>query len=88
MKMDLGNWQVAGNATRDGKPLAIETRSIAKRFDGFTVVDGIDITVPEGAIYGILGPNGAGKTTTLIILLGIDISRLKPILEGEVGIRY
>jgi ABC-2 type transport system ATP-binding protein len=34
-------------------------------------VDGVDIAVPEGAIYGILGPNGAGKTTTLRMLLGI-----------------
>jgi ABC-2 type transport system ATP-binding protein len=71
MKMDLGDWQVAGNATPDGTPLAIEARGIVKRFDGFTAVDGIDITVPEGAIYGILGPNGAGKTTTLRMLLGI-----------------
>lgn len=52
-------------------PLAIEARGLVKRFDGFTAVDGIDISVPEGAIYGILGPNGAGKTTTLRMLLGI-----------------
>ena len=71
MKMDLGDWRAAGNATAEGVPLAIEARSIVKRFDGFTAVDGIDITVPEGAIYGILGPNGAGKTTTLRMLLGI-----------------
>lgn len=51
-------------------PLAIEARGIVKRFDGFTAVDGVDLTVPEGAIYGILGPNGAGKTTTLLMLLG------------------
>lgn len=62
---------MAGNVTRDGILLAIEARSIVKRFDGVTAVDGIDITVPEGAIYGILGPNGAGKTTTLRMLLGI-----------------
>ena len=53
------------------RPLAIEARGIVKRFDGFTAVDGVDLTVPEGAIYGILGPNGAGKTTTLRMLLGI-----------------
>ena len=52
-------------------PLAIEARGIVKRFDGFTAVDGIDLIVPEGTIYGILGPNGAGKTTTLRMLLGI-----------------
>ncbi len=52
-------------------PLAIEARGLVKRFDGFTAVDGVDLSVPEGAIYGILGPNGAGKTTTLRMLLGI-----------------
>ncbi|MCP9221947.1 ATP-binding cassette domain-containing protein [Erythrobacter sp. LQ02-29] len=51
--------------------LAIEARGLVKRFDGTLAVDGVDIAVPEGAIYGILGPNGAGKTTTLRMLLGI-----------------
>jgi len=60
-------------------PLAIEARGIVKRFDGFTAVDGVDLTVPEGAIYGILGPNGAGKTTTLRMLLGI--------IDPDAGIR-
>lgn len=54
-----------------GAPLAIEARGLVKRFDGFTAVDGIDLSVPEGSVYGILGPNGAGKTTTLRMLLGI-----------------
>jgi ABC-2 type transport system ATP-binding protein len=44
---------------------------LVKAFDGKLAVDGIDLAVPEGAIYGILGPNGAGKTTTLRMLLGI-----------------
>jgi ABC-2 type transport system ATP-binding protein len=51
--------------------LAIEARGLVKRFDGFAAVDGVDLSVPEGAIYGILGPNGAGKTTSLRMLLGI-----------------
>ena len=51
--------------------LAIEARGLFKAFDGKTAVDGVDIAVPEGTIYGILGPNGAGKTTTLRMLLGI-----------------
>ncbi|MBV1917675.1 MAG: ATP-binding cassette domain-containing protein [Sphingomonadaceae bacterium] len=72
MKIDMGNWQVAGTSTLDGdRTLAIEARGLVKRFDGFAAVNGIDLTVPEGAIYGILGPNGAGKTTTLRMLLGI-----------------
>jgi ABC-2 type transport system ATP-binding protein len=68
MTLDIGDTRVAGNASRT---LAIEARGLVKRFDGFTAVDGVDLSVPEGAIYGILGPNGAGKTTTLRMLLGI-----------------
>jgi ABC-2 type transport system ATP-binding protein len=52
-------------------PLAIEAIGLVKRFDGVTAVDGLDLAVPQGAIYGVLGPNGAGKTTTLRMLLGI-----------------
>jgi ABC-2 type transport system ATP-binding protein len=51
--------------------LAIEAKGLFKAFDGKVAVDGVDIAVPEGSIYGILGPNGAGKTTTLRMLLGI-----------------
>lgn len=70
--MNLGEAPVGSNAGAGAnRPLAIEARGIIKRFDGFTAVDGVDLTVPEGAIYGILGPNGAGKTTTLRMLLGI-----------------
>ena len=74
--MKLGEWQMPGNPdtgiTGGTAPrLAIEARGLVKRFDGFTAVDGVDIAVPEGSIYGILGPNGAGKTTTLRMLLGI-----------------
>lgn len=53
------------------KALAVEARGLVKSFDGTRAVDGVDIAVPEGAIYGVLGPNGAGKTTTLRMLLGI-----------------
>jgi ABC-2 type transport system ATP-binding protein len=55
----------------DSARFAIEARGLVKRFDGALAVDGVDLAVPEGAIYGILGPNGAGKTTTLRMLLGI-----------------
>ena len=60
-----------GELSSNPSPLAIEARGLIKRFDGILAVDGVDITVPEGAIYGVLGPNGAGKTTTLRMLLGI-----------------
>ncbi|QNQ10029.1 ABC transporter ATP-binding protein [Sphingomonas alpina] len=51
--------------------LAISATGLIKNFGGRRVVDGIDIAVPRGVIYGVLGPNGAGKTTTLRMLLGI-----------------
>jgi len=68
MQTELSDTRPADNRTR---PLAIEARGLVKRFDGTLAVDGVDISVPEGSIYGILGPNGAGKTTTLRMLLGI-----------------
>jgi ABC-2 type transport system ATP-binding protein len=50
---------------------AVTADGLVKRFGERRVVDGIDIRVPSGSIYGVLGPNGAGKTTTLRVLLGI-----------------
>jgi ABC-type multidrug transport system ATPase subunit len=49
----------------------IVTRSLVKRFGGFTAVDGIDLDVREGDRYGFLGPNGSGKTTVIRMLLGL-----------------
>lgn len=51
--------------------IAIETQDLRKRFRGVNAVDGVDLSVPEGAIFGFLGPNGAGKTTTIRLLLGL-----------------
>lgn len=51
--------------------LAIEIRGLAKHYGEARALDGIDITVPEGSIFGFLGPNGAGKTTTLRIITGL-----------------
>jgi ABC-2 type transport system ATP-binding protein len=50
---------------------AVTADGLVKRFGDRRVVDGVDIRVPTGSIYGVLGPNGAGKTTTLRMLLGI-----------------
>jgi len=58
-------------AIRAAKENSIVAEGLVKRFDGTTAVDGVNITVPRGTIYGVLGPNGAGKTTTLRMLLGI-----------------
>lgn len=48
--------------------LAIEAHGLTKHFGNVRAVDGIDLTVPRGMIFGILGPNGAGKTTLLRML--------------------
>lgn len=48
--------------------LAIDADGLTKRFGSTTVVDGVDLAVPRGAVYGFLGPNGAGKTTTMRML--------------------
>ena len=52
--------------------LALATRGLSKRFrSGQLAVDGVDLAVPHGAVYGFLGPNGSGKTTTIRMLLGL-----------------
>ena len=55
----------------EGSGAVIETRGLVKRFTEANAVDGIDLTVPAGGVYGFLGPNGAGKTTTIRILAGL-----------------
>jgi ABC-2 type transport system ATP-binding protein len=49
-------------------PLAIEARGLVKTFGDVRAVDGVDLTVAGGSVYGVLGPNGAGKTTTIRVL--------------------
>lgn len=50
----------------------IRTRGLVKRYGAFTAVDGVDLAIPRGEIYGFLGPNGAGKTSTIMMLLGVS----------------
>ena len=49
----------------------IEVRELVKSFDGFRALDGLTLTVPTGAVYGLVGPNGAGKSTLIRHLTGI-----------------
>jgi len=52
--------------------VAVATHGLTKRFRGGQLaVDGLDMVVPRGAVYGFLGPNGSGKTTTIRMLLGL-----------------
>ncbi len=49
----------------------IEAKGLTKRYGAATAVDGIDLAIRRGEIFGLLGPNGAGKTTTILMLLGL-----------------
>jgi len=49
----------------------IEVQNVVKRFDGFTALDELSMTVPTGSIYGLVGPNGAGKSTILRHITGV-----------------
>ena len=48
--------------------VAIETRALTKKFNGFAAVDSIDLKIKKGELFALLGPNGAGKTTTISML--------------------
>jgi ABC-2 type transport system ATP-binding protein len=50
---------------------AIELHSVTKTFAGLKAVDGLDLAIPRGALYGFIGPNGAGKTTTIRMIMSI-----------------
>ena len=49
----------------------IQVKNVVKRFEGFRALDGLTMTVPKGAVYGLVGPNGAGKSTIIRHLAGI-----------------
>ena len=65
----------------DATPEMLQLNGIVKRYGDFVAVNGIDLTVPRGEIFGFLGPNGAGKTTTIRMVAGV----LEP-TEGSVVI--
>jgi len=72
MSLTQTSTAVAGSAAALPPP-AIEARGLVKRFGDKVAVDGLDLTVPAGGVYGVLGPNGAGKTTTLRMLATLSV---------------
>lgn len=78
--------------------LAIHAQDVMKKFGDFTAIEGINLRVPKGSIYGFLGPNGCGKSTTIRVLtgllspteghvnvLGLDIPRQSEALRLKIG---
>ncbi len=78
---------------------AIEVRGLTKRYGDRVALDGIDLVVPRGTVFGLLGPNGAGKTTTVRVLtttvrpdggvarvLGIDVCREPQRVRARIGL--
>ena len=57
----------------------IELRGLTKKFDDFTAVDHLDLTIDSGEFFGLLGPNGAGKTTTISMISTVLLPS-----EGEI----
>jgi len=83
----------------DGDSPAIEARGLVKVYGGTRALDGIDLTVRRGQVFGFLGPNGAGKTTTIRILatltrpdggtarvLGFDVVRGRNAIRARVAV--
>jgi len=52
-------------------PAIIRTEGLTRTFGNVRAVDGLDLEIPAGTVFGFLGPNGAGKTTTIRLLLGL-----------------
>src|SRR5215218_8841596 len=66
-----GRPSTVGGGVTTGSGVALATQGLAKRYGSRVALDGLDLRVPEGVVYGFLGPNGAGKTTTMRILTGL-----------------
>ena len=50
----------------------LESKGVVKTFDSSTALNGINMCVPQGAVYGLVGPNGAGKTTSFYMIIGLE----------------
>jgi ABC-2 type transport system ATP-binding protein len=73
MKQEGSGIQVDNDSSHIGKEdsIAVEAKSLSKRYAGVLALDRLNLTVPYGSIHGLVGPNGAGKSTALKIFCGI-----------------
>jgi ABC-2 type transport system ATP-binding protein len=65
----------------------IRLTELTKRYGNFTAVDGIELVVPPGELFGLLGPNGAGKTTTIRMIAGILRPTSGTVLVGGIDMQ-
>jgi ABC-type branched-subunit amino acid transport system ATPase component len=72
----------ATGAGVEGAAPILQLKGLACYFGGVRAVDGVDLVVPEGSLYGLIGPNGAGKTTLLDVISGFQ-----PATSGEIRYR-
>ncbi|MGB5135952.1 MAG: ribosome-associated ATPase/putative transporter RbbA [Prochlorococcaceae cyanobacterium] len=86
----LGSWP----PRRQDTEVVIEARGLSRRFGDFTAVDGVDLAIQRGEIFGFVGSNGCGKTTTMKMLTGLlpasgGEARLlgRPVRAEDLGIR-
>lgn len=63
--------EIVGTADGAATDTVVETRGLTKQFGRSRAVDGVDLRIRPGTVYGLLGPNGAGKSTTLKMVLGL-----------------
>ena len=93
------NGRVAHMAATSPTPLAIEAEGLRKAFGKTQALDGVDLRVPRGMVYGLLGPNGAGKSTVVRVLAtllrpdegtarvdGLDVVRQAAAVRAHIGL--
>ena len=87
MRQELRGASAMAGSARDGSGDLVLS-SLTKRFGGFTAVDNLDLTIPQGSFFALLGPSGCGKTTTLRMVAGLEQPTVGEIRIGNRDITY